>query len=210
MPSRFNYLFFLFILLTAKGYAQSQPMDSSMHVQRSTDSVSAMNQPRVLIGDSTRRDTLIKKKKIFEPIPKKAGLFSAILPGLGQVYDRQYWKVPVVYAGVGIAAYFINFNAGKYQTYRKAYIAEIDNSPNTINEFKDIYTRDQLKTLQDEYKRYLDLTILATTIGYAAHVIDAIVYAHLRNFEMTRDISMNLHPVIAPNYAGMMLTVRLK
>ena len=68
-------------------------------------------------------------KERFQPIPKKAIMYSAILPGLGQVYNRQYWKVPIIYAGMAAAFIAYDFNSSRYETYKKAYIARIDNNP---------------------------------------------------------------------------------
>lgn len=128
--------------------------------------------------------------------PKKAALYSAVLPGAGQLYNKQYWKIPVVYAAAGVAVYFIKFNNDKYQTYRKAYIASLQGKP---NEFTGIYSTASLKQLQDGYKKYLDMTVLFTAIGYTLQVIDALVFAHLKDFDISQDISLRMQPVAQPN-----------
>jgi hypothetical protein len=134
-------------------------------------------------------------KKIFEPKPKKAALYSAILPGMGQAYNRQYWKIPVIYAGVGVSGYFLIFNANQYQKYRKIYIARLqgDNSDDMP-----YYSNDNIKTLQDAYKKYLDMTVLLTALGYTIQMADALAAAHLRNFDVSPNISMRLQPVMTP------------
>ncbi len=163
---------------------------------------------------STVRDSVAHakdsiKKEPFQPNPKKAGLYSALLPGSGQFYNRQYWKVPVVYIGLGAAAYFINLNYTQYNRYRKAYIAVIDKDPNTIN--TELYGENDLKQLQDQYKQWLDMTVLLTTVGYMVQVMDAVVFAHLKNFDVTPDISMRLRPTLMPNGgAGIGLAFHLK
>ncbi len=146
----------------------------------------------------------------WQPNPKKAGLYSAILPGSGQLYNRQYWKIPVVLAGVGVAAYVIKFNSDQYRTYRRAYIASLDQDPATVNEFEGLYGTAQLQQLQDGYKRYLDMSVLFTVVGYTLQVIDAVVFAHLRNFDMSRDLSLKLSPVADPYGAGIGLVVNFK
>lgn len=133
------------------------------------------------------------------PNPKKAGLYSAILPGAGQLYNKQYWKLGLIYGGAVTAAYFIQFNTDKYQTYKRAYIASLEGKP---HEFTGIYNQAALKQLQDAYKKYLDLTYLATGIGYTLQVLDAIVFAHLKNFEVSPDISMQLRTIPNPNGVG--------
>jgi hypothetical protein len=142
------------------------------------------------------------------PNPKKAGLYSAILPGAGQFYNKQYWKVPVVYAAVGAAAYFIYFNNNQYQSYRKAYIASLQGKP---HEYSGMYDQAALKQLQDGYKRYLDMTYLLSAVGYTLQIIDAIVFAHLKNFDVSQDISLRLQPVAHPGGgAGIGLVFHMK
>lgn len=143
----------------------------------------------------------LSKKITWQPTPKKAGLYSALLPGAGQLYNRQYWKVPVIYAGVATAGYFFLLNRDKYQTYRRAYIARIDNDPATRDEFEQVYSTGSLQQLQDAYKRFLDLTVLFTAIGYTVQVLDAVAFAHLSNFDVSPDLSLQFQPVILPGGA---------
>ena len=149
------------------------------------------------------------KPQPFQPNPKKAGLYSAIVPGLGQLYNRQYWKVPVVYAGVAVAGYFFFDNLNNYQSYRKAYIGRINN-PYPTDKYVNIYTTDQLQQLQNDYNKYLDMTVLFSTIGYALQVLDAITSAHLKNFDISRDISMRMKPVTTQNGVGLGLVMNFK
>ena len=170
--------------------------------------------PIISIGQTTAVPS--EKKAVnggiepWQPNPKKAGLYSAILPGSGQLYNKQYWKIPVVYAGVGAAIYFIDFNSQKYRTYRKAYIARIDADPNTRDEFEGLYTASALKQLQDGYKRYLDMTVLLTAVGYTLQVMDAVVFAHLKNFDVTKDITIQVQPIANQNGIGMGLVINFK
>jgi len=154
-------------------------------------------------------DTIIAKKGPFQPNPKKAGLYSAIVPGMGQLYNRQYWKVPVVYAGLAIAGYFFIDNLNNYQSYRKAYIGRINN-PYPTDKYVNIYTTGQLQQLQNDYNKYLDMTVLFTTVGYALQVIDAITSAHLKNFDVSRDISLKIRPVATPIGIGMGLVMNMR
>jgi hypothetical protein len=142
---------------------------------------------------------LALKPHPFQPNPKKAGLYSSIVPGLGQLYNREYWKIPVVYAGAAIAAYFISKNLKQYQSYRLAYINRINN-PNFVDKYTGIYQETQLQQLQNDYNKYLDLSVLFTGLGYALQVLDAVTSAHLKNFEISRDISIHMRPVVAPPY----------
>lgn len=144
----------------------------------------------------------------FQPNPKKSALYSAILPGAGQLYNRQYWKIPIVYVGVGVATYFLIDNSMQYQRYRRAYVSRINN-PNYQDEFTGVRGINDLKILQDYYKKNLDMTILLTTVGYTLQVLDALAFAHLKNFDIGKDISLRMQPVALPNGAvGMGLAVR--
>lgn len=140
---------------------------------------------------------VIYKKEPFQPNPKKAGMYSALLPGAGQFYNKQYWKIPVIYAGLATAAYFIEFNLSKYNDYHTAYVSRISN-PYYTDKYTGLYSTDNLKTLQDDYKRFLDLTVLATGVGYILQIVDAVVYSYLRNFDVSPDISLHMGPVQTP------------
>jgi hypothetical protein len=193
----FPVLFLLLCLLSSPLYAQE---DSS--VLRTADTAA------MTAGTVTRKDS-IQKKLPFQPNPKKAGLYSALLPGAGQLYNRQYWKIPVVYAAFGVGGYFIVSNYQQYNRYRTAYIAVIDKDPNTVS--TELYAEADLKQLQDQYKEWLDLTVLFTSVGYMLQIMDAVVFAHLKNFDVSPDISMKLQPVSMPNGgAGVGLVFNLR
>jgi hypothetical protein len=93
--------------------------------------------------------------------PLKATVFSAVLPGAGQIYNRKYWKAPIVWAGMGIATGFIIYNTDKYRTYRNALIAASDGNPLTLNETG--YNAAQLNDLQDGYHKLMDISWLSTS-----------------------------------------------
>ena len=81
--------------------------------------------------------------------PSKATFYSAVLPGLGQAYNKKYWKVPIIYAGLIASAYYINDNHNQYKAYKKAYLIRIDNDPNTIDEYVGQYSSNDLIILKD-------------------------------------------------------------
>ena len=148
--------------------------------------------------DQVAYDSLKGKLRQFQPNPKKSALYSAICPGAGQLYNRQYWKLPIVYVGVGAAVYFLIDNSKQYQRYRSAYIARINN-PNVQDEFTGLRSPADLQTLQNAYRKYLDMTILFTGLGYTLQVMDALTFAHLKNFDVSQNISMRLQPIALPN-----------
>lgn len=166
-----------------------------------------------VLTDTVRRkkavvDTSTPATKLyhpFQPNPKRAGLFSALIPGMGQLYNRQYWKLPIVYAGVAAAGYFFVDNLHQYQSFRSAYIGRLGNK--FTDEYVGIYDKDQLQQLQNDYNRYVNLTALFTGLGYMMQVVDAITSAHLRNFDISRDISLHVRPVATPQGIGMGLVM---
>jgi len=194
----------IFCCCPALSFAQAVP-DTSMK-QPIPDSARANYQEVQNLPNGGRG--IHYQQQLWQPNPKKAGLYSAILPGAGQLYNKQYWKIPIVYVGVGAAVYFIQFNTNKYQTYRKAYVATLEGKP---NEFTGKYDASALKQLQDGYKRYLDMTLLFTALGYTLQIIDAVVFAHLRNFDVSPDITLRMQPVAYPNGgAGLGLVLNFK
>jgi hypothetical protein len=128
--------------------------------------------------------------------PKKIALFSSILPGLGQYYNRHYWKIPVIYAGVGAAIYFANDNLKNYNLYRKLSVAHEMGDQELIATSP--YSREMVNLQRDYYRRNLDLTVLITALGYGLQVIDAVVFAHLNNFDISDDLSLRAQPVLMP------------
>lgn len=147
----------------------------------------------------------------FQPKPKKSALYAAILPGSGQIYNRQYWKVPVVYGLAAVAGYFLIDNTKGYRRYRKAYVSRLTN-PSYQDEFSSdpdqVNLLSNLQREQDYYKKNLDLTYLLTGVGYLLQVMDALAFAHLKNFDVSPNISMRMAPAVSP-HGGLGLGVLL-
>lgn len=178
--------------------AQAVP-DTSLN-QVVPDTMPARNAPILdaPAPDQAAYDSLKGVMLPFQPNPKKSALYSAILPGAGQLYNRQYWKIGVVYAGVATATYFLIDNSREYQRFRRGYIARINNA-NVQDEFTNKYGQAQLQVLQNAYRKYLDMTILFTGLGYTLQVLDALAFAHLKNFDVSKNISMRMQPVAMPS-----------
>lgn len=153
-------------------------------------------------------DNFFAPSYLFSPSPKKAVIFSAVFPGLGQIYNRKYWKLPVLYGGIAGLAYAITWNNGYYQDYLGAYKDIMDDNPDT-NRWHDIlpYGMDPitvdtewfgsvLKKRKDYYRYYRDFSYIITALVYVASIIDAYVDAQLFDFDMTPDLSMRMSPVI--------------
>lgn len=196
------------VLFCNKAAGQARP-DTSLNTIVS-DTVRQRRLAAVAGSDTTTILDSITAKLPFQPKPKKAALYSAILPGAGQIYNRQAWKAPIIYVGMGASFYFLIDNTNGYRQFRSALLAEIDGDPSTVNEFAGRYDRTALEARRDYYKQYLDMTVLVTTLGYTLQVLDALVYAHLRGFDVSEDISLRLGPVQQPGGLGFGLTARLR
>lgn len=126
-----------------------------------------------------------------QPSPLKATVFSAVIPGAGQVYNKKYWKAPIVWAAIGTCVYFIGRNGSEYRYYKAEYIKAADTDPLTQSEF----TADQIKPVMDTYRQWLDMSYFSLLGVYALQIIDAHVDAHLSSFDISRDLSLHWAPV---------------
>lgn len=157
----------------------------------------------------------VKMNLAFKPNPTKAVLL-ALIPGGGQIYNRKYWKLPIVYGAFMGCLYAVTWNNRSYQEYAEAYKDIVYDYENKVPE-KDWHqswqeitntpaedlidnTRfhEQLKSRKDYYRRYRDLSIIITVGVYALSIIDAYVDAQLFDFDISPDLSMRLEPVVTP------------
>ncbi len=174
---------------------------------KAQDSVSVSSPNRV--GDAPSFPDSIFRFSTKHPIPKKAGLYSACLPGLGQVYNKQYWKAGLVYATAAVCTGFLVSNYQQYQKYNKIYMGMIDNNPNTPNTFEN-YTVEDVGILRNGYRQYLQYSVLSVTAAYALNILDAFVSAHLRSFDMNKDLSLRAVPLLYnQKLNGMALAITL-
>lgn len=132
--------------------------------------------------------------------PRKATLMSAALPGLGQIYTKKYWKLPIVYGGAGVLGYFIVDNNRKYILWRDRYIAQRTASESQL-ELPIRYPAsgnpiplDQLKRGKDYFRRNRDFSVILSGVLYALNIVDANVTAHLKDFDLSEDLSMSVEP----------------
>ena len=131
--------------------------------------------------------------------PKKAALMSTFVPGLGQVYNKKYWKTPIIYAGLGTLTYFIINNNDQYNKFRLAYKYRTDSDPNTIDNLS-YYSDEQLKINREYYRSNLELSVILTGALYLLNIVDASVDAHLFKFNISEDLSLHISPVLVqPN-----------
>ena len=139
---------------------------------------------------------------------KKATTLSFICPGAGQVYNKSYWKVPIVIGGMVSMGYVIDWNTRGFKRYKSAYDLRNDfdqnpgNYPDGVSkdEFNGRYSASYLKNLRDAYRRNRDLSIIITAAVYAFQVVDAHVDAHLKDFDVSDNLTVSLEPMFDYQY----------
>ena len=140
-------------------------------------------------------------------VPKRAGMYSAIIPGAGQVYAKKYWKVPIIYAGLITSAYYFKENHDLYDLYKSTYINRVNG--NTSDNLD--YSNTDLITLTEHSRRNREVSALLFTLTYILNIVDASVSAHLFDYDVTEDISLHFQPVymVKENANGLSLSIKL-
>ena len=134
-----------------------------------------------------------KENKAIYSSARKASILSAIIPGLGQAYNKKYWKIPIVYAGIGGFGYMFLSNNKQYNLYRANVKAYNDDDPTTVPGLPQ-YSSDQSQTLKLQYRKYRDFAVIGFSLVYLINIIDANVDAHLKTFDVSDDLSINIDP----------------
>jgi len=179
------------------------------------------------------QDTVAVAKPVshkFKPETLRATMLAVSFPGLGQIYNRKVWKIPLVYAGFGALVYSVGFNSRGYNTYIKAYQDFTDTDPKTVSYVKLIiadpstydpvkfpsaytYYKDAMLRMVDYYKRYRDLSYIGIAGWYLVSILDANVDASLFNYDVSPNLNITLAPVqmtLPGGYMGAGICVDLK
>ncbi|MEA4916455.1 DUF5683 domain-containing protein [Proteiniphilum sp.] len=183
----------------------------SVNLENSTTATGKQDSVRKKVDKSIveiTSDKFFAPSYMFSPSPRKAVIYSAILPGLGQIYNRKYWKLPIIYGGVAGLTYAISWNNGYYRDYLDGYKDYVDENPET-NRWHNLlpygqtpgsedreWFRNVLQQRKDYFRYYRDLSIIATVAVYLVFIVDAYVDAQLFDFDMSPDLSMRMTPVI--------------
>ena len=201
----------LLVLSFSLFFSQVNPNDTIRVENLPKDSIPAAK-PRTepeIVGNITNSNAPAKIQKFS---PTKAGLYSAVLPGLGQFYNKKYWKIPIVWGAVGTGVGIIVYNDKQYRRYRTAFLAELNGQP---HEFDDLPYVDAtvLGNTQDRAKRQRDYAIAITGVLYILNIVDAVVDAHL--YDQKKDPDLAIKPTIiyddlgvANGKAGLSLSFR--
>ncbi|MAP53374.1 MAG: hypothetical protein CL605_00585 [Altibacter sp.] len=173
---------------------------------QTTDSLSVTEEKVLIVEDPGT------SKEAYNPLaPSKAAFYSAVLPGLGQAYNKKYWKIPIIYAGIATGVYFYIDNDNDYDRFRDAYKRRLAGF--TDDEFQGIST-DRLIDAQRTAQKNKDVSIIVALAFYLVNIVDANVDAHLKQFNVSDDLSLEpsfeLNRIDShPNY-GLSLKFQLK
>lgn len=192
---------FLFILLYVFGFSQVNPNDTIRTDYKPNDSIPAATsstKSEVQVYENIQQANSPIIKQQFNPT--KAGLYSAVFPGLGQYYNKKYWKIPIVFGAIGTGLGVTLYNDKQYKRYRTAFVAELNGQE---HEFSDVAGVDKtvLGNAQDQAKRQRDYAIAITGLVYILNIVDAVVDAHL--FEGRNDPDLALSPTIISDGLGL-------
>lgn len=177
------------------------------------------NRALAQLPDSVIKKTVIHTKAGKDTLkkfnPRVATFRSAVLPGWGQIYNKKYWKLALIYPALGITAGVFFYNLKTYKELRQAFILKSDTIPGNDIQIPELYrnlSAESLRSYRNEFRQNIDYTVLVFMIFWGLNVVDATVDAHLKAFDVSGDISMKLKPAFDPlsNKSGLTMVFTLK
>ena len=148
-------------------------------------------------------DTVLLKSYAARYDPRKALLYAAVIPGLGQIYNKKFWKLPLVYGGFFAIGYAINFYQDSYKTYKVKLFYNLDNGLAGDTQFNPDdpsgYTTGQLRTIVDKSRRERDFWVVMMGAMYILQMVDAHVDAHLKEFDLNPNLRVSIQPAVEQN-----------
>ncbi len=203
------------VLLTAglNAYAQQEDeiIADSVVVQavQTTDSITSV------VVEKAKKLRPKRDWNTWKPNPQRALWLALVLPGAGQIYNRKFWKLPIIYGGFMGCIYALTWNNMMYKDYSQAYLDLMDDDPGTASYNKFLHLGKQIQTKADEerykkifksrkdkYRRWRDMSFFVMLGVYAFSVIDAYVDAELSQFDISKDLSLTVEPAVMPNHNG--------
>ena len=228
----------MLLAVTVTGYAQQDSLSigqsmasQSTAVIETGDSIGRLLAPmdsivledtRSLLADTTsvvvnkkqRKEKVKRDWNTWTPDPQRALWLALVIPGAGQIYNRKYWKLPIIYGGFMGCIYALTWNNMMYKDYSQAYLDIMDNDPGTASYNKFLHlgrtvTKDNeerykqlFKNRKDKYRRWRDMSFFVMLGVYALSVIDAYVDAELSVFDISKDLTLKVEPTVIPNRMG--------
>ena len=209
---RLTYITFVLALLVQLGLGGSSVYAQNVEKKNHMD-MEEMSAPVDTFLLAAKSDSLLKlsqHKERFIPNSNRSVWLAMAFPGAGQIYNRKYWKLPIVYGGFVGCAYALNWNNKMYKDYSQAYLDIMDDDPNTKSyqdflplnssiagqeeRFKEIFRK-----RKDVYRRQRDLSIFAFIGVYLLSIVDAYVDAELSDFDISNDIGLRVEPALFDN-----------
>lgn len=213
MPLR--YMLWIFFLAFCVQSARTQ--NDTTITKQTTDNLTAVP-PTTITSDSLPKSTAVADTSKKRSSASKAALLSAVLPGAGQVYNKKYWKLPLVYGALAFPAYTFVDNLKWFQRTRYAF--NVLSAKDSAN-YKNVYVQLQplvergdksgLQNYRNDFRRNVDYSVLAFLLLWGLNVVDATVDAHLKDFNITDDLSLQIRPGYMPvaNTAGIGIVLNI-
>ena len=193
-------------------FAISSDSDNLLIENHAADSIFADSLQKQLsvMADANQPVKVKKDWGKWQPDPKRALWLALVFPGGGQIYNRKYWKLPIIYGGFMGCIYAMNWNNNMYKDYSQAYLDISDKDPGTASYNKYLHLGAKIdgneerykqifKSRKDKYRRWRDLSFFVMVGVYALSVIDAYVDAELSEFDISKDLSLKVEPTIMNN-----------
>lgn len=187
-----RFTVFFLLIFSLKLLAQASPVDS-VRVQKQSRDTIVSAKPKGEMEVIADIEKVNAPQKTVRYNPTKAGLYSAVLPGLGQYYNKKYWKIPIVWGAIGTGIGITIWNENQYTRYRSAFVAQLNGQTHEFSNIPGI-TADALGRAQDRSKRQRDYAIAITSLIYILNIVDAVVDAHL--YEGRKDPDLALKPAV--------------
>lgn len=195
--------FFILMIFSCSICLQLHAQKDSASTLIKADSATKVNNGKQISLDSlpvakdsttktlAKKDSLIEKKHS----PRKATIRSAIIPGWGQAYNHEYWKIPIVYGALAVPASLFAYNNKWYQRTKKAYVILVDSlDPSQIDPKLQGLSAESLQYYRNNFRKDRDYSILFFVLVWGLNVVDATVFAHLKDFDVSNDLSMHIQP----------------
>nr|WP_293289940.1 DUF5683 domain-containing protein [Allomuricauda sp.] len=199
-----NLLLLLFSFLWLQlGFSQEEEKKQNEKQPQQTQEADSLTQN--MKGKGVTFEEVTKQENINPLAPSKAAFYSAILPGLGQIYNKRYWKAPIVWGAMGTGIYVYSFNNTEYRRARNAFKRRLAGFED--DEFFDLngdgvgpdVSSEALQSAQENTQRDRDLALVITIALYALNIIDANVDSHLKQYNVSDDLAVDFNPVIDIN-----------
>ena len=214
MGSKVKTLVFTALMLWSGGILLAQETLSADSIPSDSLLADSISRELSMMTDITKPIKTPKDWMTWTPNPQRALWLALVIPGGGQIYNRKYWKLPIVYGGFIGCLYAMNWNNGLYKDYSQAYLDITDNDPTTASYNKFLHLGMQItpdneerykeifRKRKDKYRRWRDLSFFVLCGVYALSVIDAYVDAELSVFDISKDLSLRVEPTFLDNHSS--------